>query len=381
MSQLPQRRRRVFTGWSGGVTGSENPKTFTLRSDLTARANFKEVPPTCSSPRPQRPAEAQRTVTLSATAPVWMVSGGVARKQQTLTKRDDTNPFKWSGPTACEWIDDWKLGVTYPETKTLETKRKPDDLRFRLPPLTSTETRWVQRFVPPLFDCASFEERRSVLKTTTHTITYAWSGSSWESTIKMTTVTSYRRWTRTGATRACQSGVGGQSAAGLSAGVHLLEWGTQLIEFTVPEGATVTLGGRRLADGNGTSVFTVTGGAELVVTATTASGVGGQAAPEHSTLAAIAGSLRAVSPASPDAAVTTERECALADLPESGSARIDLDADPCVVAPVGSYLIVKVADGAELSRQLAEGGAALGALFDAMLPSPATEESSSSPAS
>jgi len=37
-----------FTGWSGGTTGTTNPKTITINSDTSITANFQEIPGACA---------------------------------------------------------------------------------------------------------------------------------------------------------------------------------------------------------------------------------------------------------------------------------------------------------------------------------------------
>ncbi len=491
----------IFSHWSGGTSGSANPQTFTLSSSLTAHANFTYIPPPptcdpntkppttdmeettetgwdddgparrpiertvtqklkrnvtcgsdgewdtgewqddgdpingpwsptgpweCTPPTAARPAEATLTVTVSTTS-AWVVSGDTATKQRTVTKRDDTNPFSWSGPKACSWNDDWQKGTPYTETTTLETKVKPNDYvvsvpALSLPPITTTETRWVDVYVPPFFDCVSHEERRTKSSRFTTQVTYSWGGSSWVSSSDTTEMSTYSAWTRTGATGACSSGSQRSASSGtalLTAGDYELAWESQRLVFTVPAGATVELSGRTLDGGGHAAVLTVKGGAELVVTAEALSGTDEQrtarfAATTDPTLSAIAASLRAPAPAEAEPSVTTTTECAVAEASEDGVPIVNLDAEPCAIVrgggaitvvqdgeslaitlaagrewlilegtgsdeaetpaaifvdiASGGYITLALTDGAELARHIPEGSVELGAVFDAMLP-------------
>jgi len=205
---------------------------------------------------------------------------------------------------------------------------------------------------------------------------------------------------------------GAEGATGflLPAGDYVLEWGETQYGFTVPVGATVTLDGR-LESGKYVAVFRQ-GEAELVVTPQTLGGVSGQTAPQDATLAAIWASLKEATPVQPDSPATTEHQCAVAGEGDQSATAVNLDTDHCVVVrdggaikvsrggetrsltlpagrdwllagtvgkeetpaiaivdlTTGGYLIIKAEDGSELSRNLGDGGAPLGVLFDALVP-------------
>ncbi|MDE2987103.1 MAG: fibronectin type III domain-containing protein [Chloroflexota bacterium] len=385
----------------------------------------------CSMAAGPRPTAGERTVTIS-TRTAWSVSGGVASKIRTVTKRDDTNPHQWSGPKGCAWVDDWQRGSPYTEKTTIETSVRPSHDVVTVVLQRTSQTRWVA--VDDGLFCIEYQERRNGVRQSFYLRPHVWSHSAeaWVDGARNsapffthpTGVFSWSGWSRTGTSRLCPQGaqgVGGQagySPAQLSGGEWRWQWGDDLWSFSVPAGATVELRSRTLDSGEEAAVFRV-GEVELVVTSTALSGVSGLVAPEDPTLAAIATSLQIAQPEQPSVPAESERECVVVEQPESGSAQVDLNADSCLVVPnggsvnvalggytrtlalptgrgwllvatsdaetapaisivdltSGGYLIVNAADGTEVNRGVPEDYPDLGALFDSLGTPPAEPDS------
>ena len=180
---------------------------------------------------------------------------------------------------------------------------------------------------------------------------------------------------------------------------------------------TVVLIGRTLDSGVHAAVFSVAGGAELVVDPATLPASSEPSSAQFSdvtdpTLSAIATSLRlaaAPEPATPDSA---ESQCPVAASSDEGPITVDLDSTRCTVVrsggavqitlgdatlsltlpaarnwllvatadddetpamalvdiTSGGYLTLALTDGSELARHIPEGNTDLPALFDAMIP-------------
>ena len=306
-----------------------------------------------------KPADEQTRSAGTGTATQWIVGSTQACEQveQLEQRRTRSVTFSsssgWNAGTWSRWSDPYRSG--WGNTGTCLAK--PADYvvsvpLLTLPPITTTETRWVDVYVPPFFDCASHEERRTKSTRFTTHVTYSWGGSSWVSSSSTTEMSTYSAWARTGATGACSSSSQRSASSGtalLTAGDYELAWETQRLVFTVPAGATVELSGRSLDGGGHAAVLSVKGGAELVVTAEALSGTDEQrtarfAATTDPTLSAIAASLRAPAPAEAEPSVTTTTECPVAQRPESGATAVDLDADSCIVVRGGGAVAVALGE-------------------------------------
>jgi hypothetical protein len=482
----------VFSHWSAGVSGTENPKTITVSSNLSAHANFTYVPPpptcdpdtkpdtsdtitttetgteydgpaerprtrsvtqkwvrsitcgsngawvegewekdgdptkgewvpgswTCTPPIPARPAPVTKPRTISTTT-VWVVSGGVAKKQQTVTTRVDTNVFKWTGAKDCEWIDDWKQGSPTSETKTLETKNRPPTRTWttRVNEALTGRTRVVRVQTTPV--CLEQRQEQLRYRIRYSAQAYVWSDSkTWVlgPVTRTTPPVWHTRWRDVGSQRLCT--LGGQEEetpatdAGptFGAGQHTLQWGAVWLRFTVPADASVLLAARADATGELTMVFSLARGAELVVSPS-ALARGERPTSADPTLASLAASLTVVEEPEDVSAEPGDAVCATATPGTSTEpTRVDLNATDCTLisgggavrlaageaslsltlpeggewiafaapspqdgardafwlvdARSGSMFVLDPASGSELARQLTAGAADLGSLFD-----------------
>ena len=291
---------------------------------------------------------------------------------------------------------------------------------------TSTETRLVPVFVPPVFNCELFEEQRSVTTTTTYFVSYSCVDLCWQSTANVSVSTSYGQWSRTGNLGGPCNVRRSVSAGGtiLPAGEYDLQWGEQRIRFTVPTGATVTLSGRQLDGGAYVAVLTLKKGQELVIESDAVSGdeqarTARFSSTTNLTLRSIADSLHDPSAQEPEANVTTTTQCAVAEVADDKRTSVDLDAESCSIVrdggsvtvtrggeshtfslatgrewlvvdatgssdaatalatfvdlSTGGYITLSLTDGAETSRHIPDGNTDLPALFDAMTASTPSE--------
>ena len=95
----------VFSNWSGGVTGSENPKTFTLSSNLTAHGNFTYVrppdPPTCD-PLDPLPDDQEQTIDVGDDTR-WVMSGVIEIEEASDILQDQVRSAVRSETPPC-WV-------------------------------------------------------------------------------------------------------------------------------------------------------------------------------------------------------------------------------------------------------------------------------------
>ncbi|MCY4618304.1 MAG: fibronectin type III domain-containing protein, partial [Chloroflexi bacterium] len=376
--------------------------------------------------RTERPEAEQKQNLGAGTQTRWDVGSDRACQEVEQREQRRTRTVAFSSTTGWDtgnwgrWGNPYRSGWS-PNGVCLDKPR--DDVVPRRTGVT-TERRWVTPSVPDGVIC-SVEQSRQRYRLAYHRRPHVWGGSNWvdgllnrspfftEPTIRYTT------WQPTGKLRPCpqfarEAGVSGQSetrTAQLSAGVYGLDWGDQWLSFTVPEGATVRLSGR-IESGAEAVVFSTAAGAALVVTSQAPNVAKGLPTPNDPTLAALAASLRLAEPAAVDPPADSEPECAAAAQPANGAVKVELDADLCMIVhgggkvdvsfgaatrslilpadrdwmltattgadqtlaiaivdlATGGYLIIKAVDGSELSRNLGTGGAALGPLFDGMLP-------------
>ena len=222
---------------------------------------------------------------------------------------------------------------------------RPRDQVFTLRPTTETETRWIRVFVPPFGQCNRFEEART--KTTTVTIftTHSWNGTRWVASSHASELVSYTGWSRTGKSEVCEVPIR-DGVLALPAGEYELRWDTLQIRFTVLKDGEVELRSRRLESGEDAAVFSVAGGAELVVTPAMLAedAVAGLAEVTDPTLAALSSSLELVQAEAAEPSVTTETECVVAAKPETGAATVDLADEACVIVSGGGDIRVALGD-------------------------------------
>ena len=371
----------------------------------------------CSGQTPPRPASEDRTVTISTTT-AWEVSGGVASKVQTLTKRDDTNSFKWSGPKECAWVDDWDLGDSYAEETTLQTKIRKSPRTWTTEVNGFEVRRRVTRVqTTPL--CLEQEERLWRYRIRTSAQPYVWSEPNWVlgSVTSITPPVWYERWEPVGSQRLCRLAAreGPETDSTVdprpsyAAGVHTVQWGSLWIRFTVPEEATVFLAARATEAQELAPVFGLAGGAELVVSLSDLI-EDKKPTSSDSILTSLATSLEIVDgPPLPTAPPEGAQSCVLTAANASGTSMADLNAHQCVLvssgpvsftigtalltltlpegrdwlafaapleigsdqtalwlfdAATGSMLVLDYGTGHELARQLAVGATNLGAVLD-----------------
>ena len=218
--------------------------------------------------------------------------------------------------------------------------------------------RWVREESPII--CFVHEEKRRSYKYAYYFRPHVWSGTAeaWvdgrRNPTPYFTEPDYSRWTdwaRTGTFRLCpqrSSGAAGQSEtaerkpAQLAAGDYKLQWGDSVIGFTVPAGATVEVRSRRLDSGKDAAVFSVAGGAELVVTPDMLAedAATGLADTSDSTLAALSSSLALVQADAAQTPAATETACTEAAKPESGATPVNLAGETCVIVRGGGGVSV-----------------------------------------
>jgi len=218
--------------------------------------------------------------------------------------------------------------------------------------------RWVREESPII--CFVHEEKRRSYKYAYYFRPHVWSGTAeaWvdgrRNATPYFTEPDYSRWTdwaRTGTFRLCpqrSSGAAGQSEtaerkpAQLAAGDYKLQWGDSVIGFTVPAGATVEVRSRRLDSGKDAAVFSVAGGAELLVTPDMLAedAATGLADTSDPTLAALSSSLALVQADAAQASAATETACTEAAKPESGATPVDLADEACVIVRGGGAIRV-----------------------------------------
>ena len=373
---VTQKQKRSVTC----VSGTWNTGSWQNDGDPTNGPWTATGPWECTSP-PERPAEEKRTITVSTTT-AWVVSGDTASKVETVTKREDTNRFKFSGPKACVWNDDWKKGTPYTETETLETKvRPPDDIVHNPAYQTQTQTDW-ETIDDGLF-CLQHERKRSRHKGAYFRRPHVWDSTATEWVDGTRNAAPYfidpvfgnwSGWTYTLRTRPCHSsrqgadGEGGEQdaptyrPAKLMAGAYELQWGERWLKFTVPDGTPLELRSRRLDSGVDALVFRTIEGVELEVdpsqlTTDTAQNVTLFSGVTDETLTALAGTLRlSVPPATGTATAEPEEEaaCLAVNAPSDGAAAVDLDASTCIVVRGGGPVAVSH-DGRTLSATLPAG--------------------------
>ena len=239
------------------------------------------------------------------------------------------------------------LRSTWAQTlATTERPPRPMDRVFTLPPVHDTETRWIVVFVPPFGQCNEFEEQRTKSTTVTIHLVYRWGETGWVARAYQSESVLYSPWRRTGKAKVCEVPIR-DGAWLLSAGEYELRWAAQQIRFTVPEDGQVELRSRRLDSGEDAAVFSVVGGAELVVTPDMLAedAVTGLAGTSDPTLAALSSSLELAQADSTQPTPATETPCAEVAKPEIGAMEVDLAGEACAIVRGGGAINVSGGTG------------------------------------
>ena len=231
-----------------------------------------------------------------------------------------------------------------PPTMTLRPLQ-PMSRVFTFPPTHEIETRWIVVFVPPFGQCNEFEEQRTKSTTVTIYLFYEWEdGTGWVARAIESESVLYSPWRRTGKAKVCEIPIR-DGAWLLPAGEYELRWAAQQLRFTVPEDGQVELRSLRLDSGEDAAVFSVAGGAELVVTPDMLAedAVTGLTDTSDPTLAALSSSLELAPADSAQPTAATETPCAEAAKPEIGTVEVDLADKACAIVRGGGA--IKVSDG------------------------------------
>lgn len=245
-----------------------------------------------------------------------------------------------SGRTASKWTS----------PVSARTSRPPRDASYSYSVVVTSPTRNRVVFGPNLSCFVVTEARR---RTDIYWVSYYWDSTAvdWLPRTSLLQQGTWGDWYEVSRVL-CMFGRSASDSWIVGAGVYELVWPEQSVQFTVPADATVELNWRKRESGEDTAVFSVAGGAELVVTPDQLSGdaVSGLAAPSDPTLSAIAASLRLVDADtdSADAGAVggaSEEGCSIASKPESGATNVDLAGGVCVIVEGGGE--VRVTDSTQ----------------------------------
>ena len=310
-----------------------------------------------------RPASSETEDRGNGTATRWIVGSSSACEEIEQLQRRRTRSVRFSassGWTTGSWST-WGAPYRVGWTRTGSCLTKPVDDVVQVRQWGVTETDWERE--SSVVICIDHQVSRRSYRFAYYLRPHVWSSTAtaWvdgqRNAAPYFTEPYYSRWTlweRTGVFRLCpqqSQSAGGQSQtsdlrpAQLAAGDYKLQWGDSLIGFTVPTGATVELRNRRLDSGEDAAVFSVAGGAELVVTPAMLAedAVSGLAAVSDPTLASLSASLDLAQADSAQPTAATETACVEAAKPESGAANVDLADATCVIVRGGGA--VEVSDG------------------------------------
>ncbi len=308
-----------------------------------------------------RPASVETENRRNGTVTRWSVGSSSACPEIEQTQRRRTRSVSFSSTAG--WVEGSWSGwgtpyrVGWARNGSCLAKPAHDVVTVRLWG-TWSRPRWVRESSPII--CLEHEEKRRSYKYAYYFRPHVWSGTAeaWvdgrRNATPYFTEPDYSRWTdwaRTGTFRLCpqrSSGAAGQSEtaerkpAQLAAGDYKLQWGDNVIGFTVPAGATVEVRSRRLDSGKDAAVFSVAGGAELVVTPDMLAedAATGLADTSDPTLAALSSSLALVQADAAQAPAATETACTEAAKPESGAIPVDLAGETCVIVRGGGGVSV-----------------------------------------
>ena len=380
-TKLPETKTETVTGYQWVLRGTTAYRQSRTGTEHYSRSVAKTGPRACGWTNPAwgspdrtawggwtdtgtsktRPASVETENRRNGTVTRWSVGSSSACPEIEQTQRRRTRSVSFSSTAG--WVEGSWSGwgtpyrVGWARNGSCLAKPAHDVVTVRLWG-TWSRPRWVRESSPII--CLEHEEKRRSYKYAYYFRPHVWSGTAeaWvdgrRNATPYFTEPDYSRWTdwaRTGTFRLCpqrSSGAAGQSEtaerkfAQLAAGDYKLQWGDSVIGFTVPAGATVEVRSRRLDSGKDAAVFSVAGGAELLVTPDMLAedAATGLADTSDSTLAALSSSLALVQADAAQAPAATETACTEAAKPESGATPVNLAGEACVIVRDGGAIRV-----------------------------------------
>ena len=296
----------------------------------------------------------------TATRKALNAAGTAACPQTEVLSHRRTNTYVFSAASGWalnpgEWGESYRSG--WRTTGTCISRPSPQVEAVVIE--ARTETRWDRRDV---IVCLEYEQSRTGRRYAHYRRPYIWNAAAmeWqvgprEPTAPIFTsppgVFSHTAWSDTGVTRLCplrtRDGAGSPSAQ-LPAGDYVVRWGSVQFAFTVPAGEDVTLFSRSLDSGAERAVFSVAGGAELIVEPAALSRDAESNAAlftgvSDATLSALARTLR-LADAPVSGPVTAPSACVAIERPTAGAAAVDVSANPCAFLPGGGALTAHTDD-------------------------------------
>ena len=293
------------------------------------------------------------------------VRGTTAYKQSRQVATQHRRTVSWDESDGSWNPGDWDNGVPWstPWKDTGEEIERPPTRTWttRVNEARTGRTRVIRVQTTPICLEQTQEQLRYRIRYSAQA--YVWDGDmSWvPGTVTSTTPPVWHtRWRDVGSQRLCR--IGGQedeaaaadAGPSFEAGQHTLQWGTVWLRFTVPAGSSVLLTARADATRELTAVFSLAGGAELVVSPSAL------ARDEHptstdTTLASLAASLALVEEPQVASAQSGDTACATATPGAPSTAtRVDLDANDCTLISGGGSVVL-VAGKASLNLTLPDG--------------------------
>ena len=293
------------------------------------------------------------------------VRGTTAHKQSRQVATEHRRTVSWD-ESQCRWDPgDWDDGVPWstPWKDTGEEIERPPTRTWttRVNEARTGRTRVSRVQSTPICLEQTQEQLRYRIRYSAQA--YVWDGDmSWvPGTVTSTTPPVWHtRWRDVGSQRLCRIGGQDDEAAAadagpsFEAGQHTLQWGTVWLRFTVPAGSSVLLTARADATRELTAVFSLAGGAELIVSP---SALARDERPTSTdpTLASLATSLALVEEPLVASAQSGDTACATATPgAPSAATRVDLDASDCTLISGGGSVVL-VAGKASRTLTLPEG--------------------------
>ena len=293
------------------------------------------------------------------------VRGTTAYKQSRQVATEHRRTVSWD-ESQCRWDPgNWDDGVPWstPWKDTGEEIERPPTRTWttRVNEARTGRTRVIRVQSTPICLEQTQEQLRYRIRYSAQA--YVWDGDmSWvPGTVTSTTPPVWHtRWRDVGSQRLCRIGGQDDEAAAadagpsFEAGQHRLQWGTVWLRFTVPAGSSVLLTARADATRELTAVFSLAGGAELIVSP---SALARDERPTSTdpTLASLATSLALVEEPQVASAQSGDTACATATPGgPSAATRVDLDANDCTLISGGGSVVL-VAGKASLDLTLPEG--------------------------
>ena len=293
------------------------------------------------------------------------VRGTTAYKQSRQVATQHRRTVSWDGSDGSWNAGEWNRGVPWstPWEDTGEEIERPPTRTWtnRVNEARTGRTRVVRVQTTPI--CLEQPQEQLRYRIRYSAQAYVWDGlMSWVlgPVTRTTPPVWHTRWRDVGGQRLCT--LGGQEEetpaadAGptFGAGQHTLQWGAVWLRFTVPADASVLLAARADSARELTAVFSLAGGAELVVSPS-ALARGERPTSSDSTLASVAASLTLVE--EPEQATTESGDTSCAPATPGSTTeptRVDLNADDCTLISGGGTLTL-AADEQRLSLTLPEG--------------------------